>query len=346
MRLSSRKPSSVLRWTDAAATESGEAAHGVRYDAARASRGHLEAWYLQANDPRARRAISLSWTIWAGERDPRRAIAEAWAVAFGTRGGHVATKTSVPFERAVFRRDSLGVVVDGASLSETSARGRVESGGRAIAYDLDLVHLPAATHPAESTAASRIPLPTPNARVRGVAHVEDETWSVDDWPATVGHSWGRAHSGSQAWGRCSSWDEEDDFVIEGFTTHPRVGVFPLPARTVIALRHGDVTSLLTGSLSLVHSTRTEGVITPRRWRFRGRSRRVELEGEIWADTDDLVGFFCSNPDGTTVHRLESKLARAEVTLRLEGRRSKTLRSQRAALDITTRDADHGVRMHV
>ncbi len=348
MRLWSGKPSSVSRWADPAARWG---TGGVRYDAVSARRGHVEAWSLKASDPEGRRAISLRWTIWAGERDPRRAIAEAWAVAFGTRHGHVATKTSVPFEAAAFRRASLGVTVDGAALSEASARGRVESGGRAIGYDLDItalepVHWPAPSIPLPPYPLQRIASPVPNARIRGVVEVEGEIWSLDGWPGMVGHQWGRAHAEAQAWGHCNAWDDGDDVVIEGFTARARAGPLPLRSRTAIAVRHDGVTSVLSGALSLVRPTQTEGSISPRRWCFRARAPRLEVDGEMWADTDDLVGLFYQNPDGTTVHCLHTKLAHAEVTLRFEGRAPKALRSRQAALEIATNELHHGVRMHV
>ena len=77
-----------------------------------------------------------------------------------------------------------------------------------------------------------------------------------------------------------------------------------------------------------------------------KGRRVEVAGEMWADTEDFVGLFYPNPDGTICHCLNSKLAHAEVTLRIEGRPPRTLRSERAALEIGTRDPNHGVRMYV
>jgi hypothetical protein len=101
--------------------------------------------------------------------------------------------------------------------------------------------------------------------------------------------------------------------------------------------------MLTGFASLA---RNAGAISPRRWSFRARADRIAVDGEMWADTDDFVGLFYPNPDGTTCYCLNSKLARAEVTLRIGSRAPKTLRSERAALEIATRDPHHGVRMYV
>ena len=87
-----------------------------------------------------------------------------------------------------------------------------------------------------------------------------------------------------------------------------------------------------------------GSVTTRRWQFAGKTSRVQVEGEMWADTDDFVGLYYPNPDGTMCHCLNSKLARARLLLRIAGRSPKELTSERAALEIGTRDPGHGVRM--
>lgn len=353
MRLWSAKRSSASPSTEVWPEAGGAPAAwaGVRYDPARARHGHVESWFLKANDPRTRRALWLKWTIWAGERDPRRAVAEVWAVAFGTARGHVATKTVVPFEQARFERDAVGASIDGCTLTPSSARGRVASGGRAIGYDLTiasleapLVHFPAAwMYARDGFPRQKIVSPVPNGRISGTVDVEGETWTLDAWPGMVGHNWGRAHSESYAWGHCNAWDDGDDVVVEGFSARVRAGGVLLPPVTAIAVRHHGTSYALSGFASLA---RNEGAITPRRWRFRARADRVAVDGEMWADTDDFVGLFYPNPDGTTCYCLNSKVARAEVTLRIAGRAPRTLRSERAALELATRDPHHGVRMYV
>jgi hypothetical protein len=324
---------------------------GVRYDpvqARLARRGHTESWFLKANDPGARRAIWLRWTIWASDRAPDRALAEVWAIAFGGSAGHVATKTSVPFEQARFSPGALGATIDGCRLFAGGAQGRVESGGRAIAYDLriesrgaSLLHLPATWMYAPSFPSQKIVSPMPDLRVTGTVTVQGETWSIEAWPGMLGHNWGHAHAEPYAWGQCNAWDGGEDVGFEGFTARPRG--LPLPRVTALVIRYGGKRYALNGFASLA---RNAGDISPRRWSFRGLGRRVEVAGELWADTDDYVGLFYPNPDGTDCYCLNTKLARAEITLSIAGQPPKTLRSERAALELATRDPHHGVRMYV
>jgi hypothetical protein len=349
---------SARRWSASPSTEAVHSAawRGIQYDPSRglrARRGHVESWFLKANDPRERRAIWLRWTIWASERTPGRALAETWAVAFDAARGHVATKTSVPFERAHFAPGDIGATVDECTLSSTTARGRVESGGRTIGYDLaiaappgeePLVHFPAQWMYSAAFPAQKIVSLMPNARFEGVIDVGRHRWAVDAWPGMVGHTWGRAHTDEYAWGHCNAWDGAgEDLVLEGFSARARVRGVLLPTLTSLWVRYEGTRYPMNGFASLASNT---GSMTPRRWSFRGQGPRIELTGEMWADTEDFVGLFYGNPDGSTVHCLNSKLARAEVTLSIAGRPPKTLRAERAALELATRDPHHGVRMYV
>jgi hypothetical protein len=354
---------------------------GVRYDAARARasrRGHVESWFLTANDPHAARALWLKWTIWASDRAPDRAIAEAWAVAFGGAAGHVATKTSVPFARASFAAGGIGVQVDGCRLTADAAQGRVESGGRSIGYELQVEPLapPQLLAPGRWALGASFPFakvasPVPSLRVHGRATVQDETWSLDGWPGMIGHNWGHAHSEPYAWGHCNVWEGTDESVVlEGFTLRPRAaklgrlvaapasfamgrsrpadawsnrgGLF-LPALTALTLRCGSDSYPMNGIASLARNT---GSFSERRWIFRALGKRVEVAGEMWADTEDFVGLFYRQPDGTECSCLNTNLARAEITLSIGGRPPKTLRSERAALELAMREPHHGVRMYV
>ncbi|HEY8039291.1 MAG TPA: hypothetical protein VIF15_05830 [Polyangiaceae bacterium] len=342
MLLSSEKRSSDSPSSDALIA-------GAKYDP-RGARGHMESWWFKANDPASRRAFWLRWTVWAGDGDPSRAVAEVWAIAFGGRGGHVATKASVPFERARFSREAVDVAIDGCTLTAGAARGRVESGGRSIAYHLaiDALEAPMRFYPARWMYEG--PWPTqkvaslnPNARVSGTVKVDGEEWAVDGWRGMMGHTWGRGHSPVYAWGHCNAWDDGDDVVLDGFSARTRVGPVLAPMTTVVCLRHHGVRYDLNRIGSLARSS---GTVTPRRWRFHAVGPRADVRGELWADTEDFVGLFYPNPDGTQLYCLNSKIAHAEVTVRLHGRAPRLLRSSRAALEIMTSDPNHGVRMYV
>jgi hypothetical protein len=301
----------------------------------------------------------LKSTIFAGHHDPAAAVAEAWAVAFDASpgsAGHVAVKTQVPFSEARFARDRLDIAVDETTLTPQHARGRVESGGRTIAWDLTLqasgpplIHFPRPWMYEAPLPSSKIVSPMVDARVTGTIDVNGERWQVDAWPALVGHNWGKGHAHLYAWGHCNAWTEEtparaqSDFVFEGLSAKIKLGPFTSPTTTLLFIRHRGVRYDLNALLDIV---RNHGDVSLRRWRFRGEGTHVRIVGEMWADTDDFVGLFYPNPDGQMTHCLNSKLARARIEVTLRGRTPIVLASERAALEIGTHDANHGVRMYV
>src|SRR5262249_42735528 len=91
--------------------------------------------------------------------------------------------------------------------------------------------------------------------------------------------------------------------------------------------------------------RARGEITWRRWKVRARGAGAELEGEVWAEADDMVGLHYANPDGPETHCLNTKLARAKITATLPEGRS-VAHAHAAALEIGTHTSRHGVRMYL
>jgi hypothetical protein len=189
----------------------------------------------------------------------------------------------------------------------------------------------------------------PSVVVSGRLEVAGETWTVEDWPATVGHRWGAGYATPFAWGHCSQWVGADgeDVMLDGFTTPARLGMRLGPAlapmTTLVVLRSGGIGRTSTGLEAILHN---RGSVTPRRWSFRARAAGIHVDGEMWADTDDLVGLFEPDPDGTLSYDLGTTLAQAQMTLRIAGGPPRLLRSERAFLEIGTRDRHHGVGMYV
>src|SRR4051812_11039993 len=103
---------------------------GVRYNPG-APGGHVESYFLKANDPHTRRAIWIKTTIYATGKptkdgEPSSTVAEAWAICFDATRGHVATKTVIPFGKAHFAHDRIDAEVDDCSLDSAGSRGAIE----------------------------------------------------------------------------------------------------------------------------------------------------------------------------------------------------------------------------
>jgi hypothetical protein len=332
---------------------------GVRYDG---RRGHVESWFLKANEPGGRRAIWLRHTIFARAESAGRchpkvpAQADAWAIAFDRERGHVATKRTVSFDGARFARGTLDVTVDGCELSLGHARGALETGTREMAWDLavgppraaPIVHFPRRLY--ETTLPSmKLVTPLSDARAKGIVTVRrssgdpTEQWNVDDWPAMIGHNWGSGHAHLYAWMHCNSWDDAEDLVVEGFSARVRLGAAPLlsPMATAVFVRHAGERFDLGAFEGF---GRNRGTISMRRLEINAARGDVRVDCDLGAETDDLVGLHYPNPRGGTTYCLNTKLARARVQIRSPSGRTVVATSRAAALEIGTRDRHHGVRM--
>jgi hypothetical protein len=331
---------------------------GVRYAAD--GKGHVESYFLKANDPHSRRAIWLKTTIYASGRGtiggPCHAVAEAWAIAFDAERGHVAVKSSVPFDRARFDPRTLDIEVDGVVLRGHETRGAIETGGRRVEWDLaltsdgiPLVHFPHPWMYEGKFPSTKIVSPFPDLRATGSVTVNGERWEIERWPGLLGHNWAPRHTPLYAWGHCNVWERDEggepvtELVFEGSSAKVKVGPVLSPVTTLLCLRWRGVRYDLNSTLDLVTN---RGEITPRRWRFEGEGRHVALRGEMWATSDDFVGLFYENPAGPPTPCLNSKLAHARLEIEPRGRPRFVVHSRAAALEIGTLDPTHGVRMYV
>jgi hypothetical protein len=182
--------------------------------------------------------------------------------------------------------------------------------------------------------------PLPDARFDGELEVRGERWVVAGWRGMQGHNWGR-HAEIYAWSQCNQWDGGEDFVLEAGSGRVRVGPVLAPMTTVVSARHRGVVYDFNRPIDLL---RARGDVSIERYSFSAAGRFARIEGVLEASREDMVGLAYPNPDGTTTYCLNSKIARARVRFEAEGRPPLVLASRAAALEIGTRDRDHGVRM--
>ena len=313
---------------------------GVQYD--EGARAHVESYFLKINDPDARRALWVKATILANERER---VAEAWAIAFARGKSPIAFKTTVDLGGASFSRQAIDVAMPRFALTRAHARGDVGDVSFDVALSDDSEPLVQNRHVRMYEGpfpSSKTLTPMPNLRARGEVRVPGEdAWKVDGWRGSLGHNWGRGHAYAYAWGHCNVWNEMDDVVFEGTSARVRVGPVLLPTSTLLFVRTGGQTYALNRMRRVFFQ---HGAMTFRRWTFSARGPSVSVRGELWADTDDMAGLRYENPTGETTYCLNSKLASARLEVTLAGRRPLVLTSRAAALEIGTRDPNHGVRM--
>ena len=330
--------------------------NGVRFGQGK-RKNHVESYFLKANEPNGERALWLKATIFASAREPDRPVAEGWAIAFDRRGGtarHVAVKHSLPLSRASFDPSTLGVRWTTGSderveMSPGKTRGRIRLREHAIEWDLGYAGDDRPIVPFFSPRMysapfpkSKLVTPVPDARFQGQLTVDGARWDVEGWRGMQGHNWGRGHADLYGWCHANVWEGDDEFVLEGVSARVRIGPLLTPLTTLVCVRHRGVSYDYTKPRIVL---RAHGDVGHRRWTFAAEAPHSRIEGSVEATTDDMVGLYYANPDGTMTYCLNSKLASARVRFEPRGRAPLTLTSRAAALEVGTHDEGHGVRMH-
>lgn len=316
--------------------------------------GHVESWFLKANEPDGRRALWLRCTIFA--RAPLAPVAEAWAVAFDRHRGHVAVKSTVGLDAARFARDAFDVEVDGCALSSSQARGALASGRGSLAWDVaigpplsaPIVHFASRVMYRDGVPPfSKLVTPLSDARATGTLRVDRgggdvDLWDIDGWPMMTGHNWGKGNAELYAWTHCNTWDVPG-LVFEAMSARVRIGPLLSPMATYAFVRYRGKSWDLSGARAL---TKNRGSISLRRWEMTGEQGGLEVSCDVAAENDDIVGLHYLNPTGPITNCLNTKLARARLELRLPDGETITSRSRAAALEIGTIEPGHGIRMYL
>jgi hypothetical protein len=188
--------------------------------------------------------------------------------------------------------------------------------------------------------------PAPDTRVYGRFRAFGEVWDIDGWHGAQGHNWGQSHAHAYAWAHANSFVDERGEPLPGVWFEALSGRVRLGARWVTPLL--SVAGLCLGDRLF----RFDGVraLLSRRVAVDARSYRLELSqasarlsATLRAETEQFAGLRYEDPDGSSLACLNSKLARAELCFTFQGRTQRMF-TQQAALEVGTRDSDHGVAM--
>jgi hypothetical protein len=331
--------------------------NSVRWDQ-NAPGGHVESWFLKANDPKApERAFWLKFTLLAapgGAQRARPALAEVWAIRFDGGNTHRAAKGSFLASESTLGAGVLDVKVGSCELGPGRVKGAVGEGASRLSFDLEFDYgadggqtpifgFPHTWMYEGGFPKSKLYTSCPNTHFRGKITAGDDIWEIEEWRGMLGHNWGVTHSPSYHWAQCSLFvgdDGPEDAVFEGFSGKIALGPFLSPWLSGGVLRYKGEDILLNSVGGLFgNKVRTElyrwsCVLSGGEWRA------------IWsveAPRDDFVGLRYFDPGGRENHCLNSKIATCTLQLERKGARVANLRGERScAYEILTRHHDHGV----
>jgi hypothetical protein len=174
---------------------------------------------------------------------------------------------------------------------------------------------------------------------------------VDGWPGTQGHNWGREHAFLYAWSHCNVLLDEqgrrlENSYFEGLSARVKLGPAKTPFLTVAWLRLHGVDLPFTAFSDILRSRSAIEERGRYRWTFTLTGEAGTLAAEAEAMLPDLVGLYYLNPDGSMTYCLNSKISRLALSFRPKHGAPIELRSEASALEIGTRNPDHGVPMAV
>lgn len=309
---------------------------GCRWDG---KHGHYESWFQRANHPTRPLAFWIRHTIFAPKGKPEAAEGEIWSVYFdGEKDVVLAQKTEVPRRDCAFDPKTLDVKMPGAQLKP----GALVGGTGTLSWDLTwsgglgpslLLH--------ESLYAGGFPKAkaltcVPNAVFAGTYSVEGKAIDVGGWVGSHNHNWGSQHTDRYAWAQVCGFDGAPDVFLECGIGQVKIGPLMTPKVTVAALtvdgRRYAINSIGRGLRA--HAT-PEGF----QMRFTTSDDGVEIDVAVQAPPQAFVGLRYRNPIGGAKACLNSKIARAQVTLKTPEQTRTFTSAHRAAFEILCEESD-------
>jgi len=306
--------------------------------------GHYESWYLRANHPDRPLAFWLRYTIFAPTGRPDDAVGELWAVAFdGTARAHAVGKVRRPLRESEFAAFPLRV--GEAELSRGALTGRAGPVSWALAYDggeEPVLLLPPRLYRGGFPKAKSL-VPRPLARFTGRYAIDDQPVEVHGWLGSQNHNWGSRHTARYAFGQVAGFDAAPGSFLELATVKATIaGPLTTPWATTLVLRHEGREYSFVG---LREALRARGRYRPFTWEFATGEKDVRISGRITAEPDAFVGLRYDDPPGGVKHCLNTKIASAEVTLEVGGRRVELRTAHRALFEILTDEPAVDGRVH-
>lgn len=292
------------------------------------ARGHVESYFLRANDPTRPRAFWLKATILAPIGSAP--VAECWCIWFdGEMQRTWAHRATVPLEQAQFpRHGQTTLTLPNATYdfgASGAGRGELTRQGRGpCAWDIAWSAIPGSVgeplsiFPMQAMVDGAFPkskllTPAPALRFTGSVRCFSKDISIDGWLGMQGHNWGREHASEYAWGHCLFPDRgEPDTMVEGFTGRTRIAGRESPRLSALVVRSGSKTYRFD---RIVDLWRQEAEIGESHWslRMRGADGMAHLQMNAAARPMVCLGY--QNPDGRLSYCFNSKLA--QTSLRIE-----------------------------
>ena len=305
-------------------------------------KGHYESFYLKACHPQEPLGLWVRYTV--HKRPGHAPRGSLWCTLFDGQAGPTAVKQT--WDEVGVGEGEL-IHVDGATFAEGAVAGAAEGEGRSASWDLTfesyeepLHHLPRGWMYRAPVPRTKLLSPYPDARFSGRAEVGGRTVELDSWPGMVGHNWGAQHAERWIWTHGAAFAEDASAWLDAALGRIKLGPVTTPwiANGVLSLdgeRHR-----LGGP---ERARRTEVDEAPDRCRFVLPGNDITVQGEVWAERRNFVGWVYADPDGSEHHTVNCSISRMQLVVSRPGQEARTLTCESgAAYELGMREKDHGM----
>ena len=268
--------------------------------------GFMEVWYATLNHRDTGSGVWLRYTITSPKASLGEPYCELWGFLFDPDGKRsFASKQRYSIDRlggSNGRDDGALVRIADAWLSESHLEGELIRDGRSLSWSLDLdpsdrcfQHLPAPLRGRVERRVSTVCSPNLSVPFTGVVSIDGNELRVEKELGCQSHRWGRSHSSSWAWAHCSTFDGDQDAVLEGVAARTSFGPVPAPAMTFLFLSFGGEDIAFN---ELKWAVRAKGHYEMPTWAFTARNDRFKIVGAARGHIDRMVQVAYTDPDGS------------------------------------------------
>ncbi len=309
---------------------------------------YYESRFIRANNADRAQALWIRWTLLLPTAGAP--VADTWVMVFDPDGGgNRALKQPHPIDQAAFEYDEWTARIGTTTIDDRSAIGSLTGVDRSARWDLRIT-------PGDDRAVKlltergyKAKFPTaktmvrhPLARFDGSLELDDARLDVESWTGSVNHNWGRRHTPAYAFGQVCGFDGAPESSLEIVTAHTAVGPISLPAATLFVLRHDGREIAVR---SVVATRHTRGEYRPFSWSFGASVEGVTLDGEISAQSGDVIGLTYTDTDGESKYCYNSALATCRIRLSGSGVTTTELTAiRRGMFEILTDERNSSVRL--
>ncbi|MDA4105940.1 hypothetical protein [Mycolicibacterium holsaticum] len=307
---------------------------------------YYESRYIRANHPDLAQAVWLRETLLRSTT--AEPVADVWVMVFDPDGSaNRALKEPYPIHQAAYDDEPWTARIGSAVLDDRSAHGVVTGGGRSARWDLRIT--PGSAQPVrlltERAYAARFPtakttVRNPLAQFDGQLELDDMRVVLDGWTGSVNHNWGTRHTPAYAYGQICGFDNAPDSTLEIVTARAAVGPLLTPAVTLFVFRHAGEEFAVR---SVLDSLQSHGRYRPFTWTFGGRVGERMIEGELIAESSDVIGLTYTDTDGRSKYCYNSALATCRMQVAGKAFERAELRAERRAMfEILTDTPQDGI----